>query len=177
MNRAFLLWATGQDRPGFVASITGHLFKLGCNLEDSSMMRLGSEFAMFVIFSSRKPIREVDFKSIKTLPDLNIGLKSLSHRLARFTPPKRDGFIVRVYGPDHTGIVYHVTRCLSKHRFNITDLSTHRTTGGKTPGYILLIEGELLHKKAISPLKKALRILEGKLKTKISFEPLTLQSF
>jgi glycine cleavage system transcriptional repressor len=46
----YLLLAAGPDRLGIVASVTRVLYRHGCNLADSSMTRLGNEFAMLVIF-------------------------------------------------------------------------------------------------------------------------------
>lgn len=173
----YLLWASGNDRPGFVASIVKTLFELDCNLEDSSMMRLGSEFAAFLIFTAQREITEETFFVHKKNFDLKLGLKKISKKQAEFTPIRNQSYIVRVFGQDQTGIVYHITQCLAKHAFNITDLSTHRTTGGKTPGYILLLEGELLKKKNLTALKNDLKKISTKLKTRISIDPLVSHSF
>src|SRR5256714_15505626 len=42
----------GVDRPGIVASVTGALAGLGCNLEDVSTSLLRGHFAMVVEFSA-----------------------------------------------------------------------------------------------------------------------------
>lgn len=175
-KRSYLLWVTGADRPGFVAAVTKKLFQLGCNLEDSSMMRLGTEFAMFLILSTEKSLVESDFSALKKSVGLRIGLKKISHFQANYKSASRSLFIVRVYGPDHPGIVYRVTDCLAKHGFDISDLSTHQTTAGKKAGYILLIEGELRASGAASRLRRSLKGLGRLTKTKISFDPLPTAS-
>ncbi len=48
MKHYAFLWAIGPDRFGIVSALTRLLYKHHCNLEDSSMMRLGSEFGVFV---------------------------------------------------------------------------------------------------------------------------------
>ncbi len=140
------------------------------------MMRLGSEFAMFIIFTSGRELTVKNFDSLKKTADLSVALKKLSAKLARFTPAKKESYIVRVHGHDQPGIVHHLTQCLAKHSFNITDLSTHRTIQGREAGYIVLLEGELLKSSYLTPLRNDLRKLETRLKTHISIDPVSAQS-
>jgi len=84
MSHHYVLWAFGADRPGIVSGITEVLFKNKCNLEDSSMMRLGSEFGVLLIFSSNKPLGRLRFPK-----GLNIGFKPIAAHLARFKPVKK----------------------------------------------------------------------------------------
>ena len=73
-------------------------------------------------------------------------------------------------------MVFHLTQCLAKHGFNITDLSTHRTTQGRLPGYIVLLEGELLETNHLKPLQRDLVRMAKRLKTHISIGPISTQS-
>lgn len=173
MARHYLLWCTGEDRPGIVATLTKILYEKGCNLEDSSMMRLGREFSIFVILSSKKQLDKSLFAALEK-HGLTVGLKPITTRQAKFVPAPRSLSIISVHGPDRPGIVYRVTHCLADHRFNITDLSTHRTGAGKKTGYILFIEGEISPSKEAS-LKKALRALQSSLKTTITFRGVNSQ--
>ena len=176
MNNHYLLWASGKDQPGIVAAITEVLFRKKCNLEDSSMMRLGSEFGVLLIFSSNKKIsfnsQKELFSGVEKKWKLNIGLKPISAKEARFLPFKTKPFLVTVLGADQAGIVYKVTRQLGQHGFNVTDLTTHRTTSGKKPGYILFIEGEISKKENLIKIKRGLQSLQKKLKSKISIHPI-----
>lgn len=173
----YLLSATGKDHPGFVSELTKVLFEQRCNLEDSSMMRLGSEFGIFLIFTSKKILTEMSFQSLRKEPDLSLTFKKISARLARFTPSKKESYIIRIHGQDQPGIVYHVTKSLAAHGFNITDLSTHRTVKGRLPGYIVLIEGELSNKTRLNSFEKDLRKIAGRLKTRVSIDSIPAQSF
>ena len=51
----FAVSVVGADRPGIVAGITEALYKLGCNIADSSCAMLVGEFAMILIISRKKP--------------------------------------------------------------------------------------------------------------------------
>ncbi len=44
-----LLSALGKDRPGIVAGISEVLVRADCNIEDSSMTRLGESFACMLV--------------------------------------------------------------------------------------------------------------------------------
>ncbi len=172
MREYFLLWTIGPDRPGIVAEVSKILFENGCNLEDSSMMRLGSEFGILLIFTSTKKISPRAFSKLETKYSLSIGLKKISKQLASFKPYKDSTLLVTVYGFDKPGLVYHVTKCLAQQKFNISDLSTHRTTGGGKPGYMLFIEGEPKNGKENKTMERALDTLAKKLDVRISIKPI-----
>jgi glycine cleavage system transcriptional repressor len=165
----YFLSAVGSDRPGLVAKVSGVLFAAGCNLEDSSMMRLGSEFGMFAIFTANKPVLLSSIRKHSDFQKLFVDLKPISAREAKFVKARGASWIIRVHGADQPGLVYRVTACLAEHRFNITDLSTHRTQGA-VPGYMLFIEGEPFAR-TTPRLSKALTGLAEKLQTHISFGP------
>ncbi|NIQ02534.1 MAG: amino acid-binding ACT, partial [Nitrospinaceae bacterium] len=44
-----MLSLVGKDQPGLVARVSAALCKAGCNLGDSSMARLGSNFTIMVM--------------------------------------------------------------------------------------------------------------------------------
>ena len=172
MAQRYLLWATGADRPGIVAAVTAVLYRTGCNLEDSSMMRLGGEFGIMVIFSApaRKPIGRFKeaFQSVARRFRLALDLKPLTTKEARFRPAGRHLAMVTVQGPDHPGIVHGVCAVLADHRFNITDLSSHRTTRGPRAGFILLVEGEVPGPATFGRLERALARRQKDLRAKIT---------
>ena len=51
MKQWFALSAIGRDRPGIVADLAELIYECDCNLEDSSMTILGSEFAVLLLLS------------------------------------------------------------------------------------------------------------------------------
>src|SRR5256712_13402634 len=55
MVRWFALSAIGLDRPGIVADLAELIYECDCNLEDSSMTILGSEFAVLLLLSGQGP--------------------------------------------------------------------------------------------------------------------------
>src|SRR5512144_2241422 len=51
MKRLFAISAIGRDRPGIVADLAELIYECDCNLEDSRMTVLGSEFAVLLLCS------------------------------------------------------------------------------------------------------------------------------
>ncbi len=172
----YLLFASGKDRPGIVAAVTEILFKNGANLEDSSMMKLGGEFGIFLIFTS--PKRDFLKDGVEALSEvrkryhLTLAVKEISKAEAEFIAPQRDLFLVKVMGEDRPGIVFKICRFLFKHGFNILDLETHRTEWGKKAGYILFIEGEFISKKAFQKAQKAVPAFQKSLNVKVQIDPI-----
>src|SRR6185295_635872 len=55
MKRWFALSAIGRDRPGIVADLSELIYECDCNLEDSSMTILGTEFAVLLLLTGEGP--------------------------------------------------------------------------------------------------------------------------
>jgi glycine cleavage system transcriptional repressor len=176
MKNYYLLWAVGPDKPGIVSEVSKLLYEKGGNLEDSSMMRLGSEFGILLIFTSTKNFTPKMFSALEKKFSLSVGLKKISPKLASFQPLKKASALVTVYGADRPGLVFEVTSLLARQRFNITDLSTHRTTKGPAAGYILLIEGEMKQSGDQKKLESTLGALGKKLDVRISVQEIETSS-
>jgi glycine cleavage system transcriptional repressor len=54
MKKWFALSAIGRDRPGIVADLAELIYECDCNLEDSSMTLLGSEFAVLLLLTGEE---------------------------------------------------------------------------------------------------------------------------
>ena len=137
MRRWFALSAIGRDRPGIVADLAELIYECDCNLEDSSMTLLGSEFAVLLLLSGEG----VDLER-----RLSVGLKRLEweSRLTVFfrplegePPAAAAGEGTRVLecvvtGIDKAGIVARVARTLTEHGANITALHTQTRPGAES---------------------------------------------
>ena len=147
MRRWFALSAIGRDRPGIVADLAGLIYECDCNLEDSSMTVLGSEFAVLLLLSCEG--EDVERR-------LSAGCKRLEweKRLTVFFrplegdgPPRPAGtpgapIECAVTGVDKAGIVARVARVLADHGVNIIALSTQSRPEPEsgTPIYTMRIQ-------------------------------------
>ena len=128
MKRWFALSAIGLDRPGIVADLAELIYECDCNLEDSRMTLLGSEFAVLLLLSGQGS--EVERR-------LSAGCKRLEweKRLTVFFRPLEGDAVAAAdvpgrllecvaTGVDKAGIVARMARALADHRVNIEDLHT-----------------------------------------------------
>lgn len=140
-----MLTAIGKDRPGIVAGVSGVLFEKGCNIEDSTMARLGGDFAIMLMLRLPEGVTarqiEPDLSPLRDDLKLTVQLTDIRPEDAMESPdvPKR---VISVYGADKKGIVAQITRHLADHSVNITNLTTHVVHHAQ-PLYIMLIEVEI----------------------------------
>lgn len=143
----FAVTILSQDRPGIVADTTEVLFRLGCNIEDSSCAMLGGDFAMILIVSHEKPFsgsRLTDeFKALRKLTGLAAYVRTIAE--IEVCPIKKEGelCLISVYGADQPGIVCRVARTLADRLINITDLNTRLIGTKEEPVYVLMLEAVL----------------------------------
>jgi glycine cleavage system transcriptional repressor len=127
MKRWFALSAIGRDRPGIVADLAELIYECDCNLEDSSMTILGSEFAVLLLLSGEGAEVESRLgaacKRLEWEKRLTVFFRPLEDDPAAH--PRRGGVLECVVsGVDKAGIVARVARTLADHGVNITALQT-----------------------------------------------------
>ncbi len=145
MKKIVVLTAVGSDKPGIVAGVTGKLYELGCNLEETSMTRLRNEFAMIMLISIPDPMTTNKLQEELTLITkklgLSINLRELSDKdINQAYSTGKPNHILTVYGIDKPGIVYNIAQILAQKQINITDLQTQTTTSAKRDLYALILE-------------------------------------
>jgi glycine cleavage system transcriptional repressor len=128
MKRWFALSAIGLDRPGIVADLAELIYECDCNLEDSSMTILGSEFAVLLLLSGEGTDVErrlgAACKRLEWEKRLTVFFRPLEGDPAA-RPLRRGGALECVVtGVDKAGIVARVARTLADHGVNITALQT-----------------------------------------------------
>ena len=173
----FAVTIISKDRPGIVADVSEVLFRLGCNIEDSSCTMLGGDFAMILVVSHEKPFTKAkltdEFKLLHERTGLQIHVRSLTEE--EICPLKDEGelCLVSVYGSDQPGIVYRVTRALADKRVNITDLNTRLIGTKEEPVYVLMLEAILPASLAIEDVEALLDNLKKELQVEIGVRPIT----
>ena len=128
MKRHFALSAIGRDRPGIVADLAELIYECDCNLEDSRMTILGSEFAVLLLLSGNGADVErrlaAGCKRLEWEKRLTVFFRPLDGDAP--AAPERPGSLLEcvVTGVDKAGIVARVARTLADQRINIEDLRT-----------------------------------------------------
>jgi glycine cleavage system transcriptional repressor len=177
-NRAhFAVTIISKDRPGIVADTTEVLFRLGCNIEDSSCTMLGGDFAMILIVTHEKPFTKSrlsdEFRILQEQTGLVVHLRTLHED--EIYPVKDEGelCLISVYGSDQPGIVFRVTRALADLKVNITDLNTRLTGTREAPVYILMLEAILPKHLSIEHTSELLEPLRRELAVEIGVRAIT----
>lgn len=128
MKRWFALSAIGRDRPGIVADLAELIFECDCNLEDSSMTILGSEFAVLLLLSGEATDLErrlgAACKRLEWEKRLTVFFRPLDGEPAPPIPSGASAMECVVTGVDKAGIVARVARALAELGINITALGT-----------------------------------------------------
>jgi glycine cleavage system transcriptional repressor len=128
MRRWFAMSAIGHDRPGIVADLAELIFECDCNLEDSRMTILGSEFAVLLLLSGAGPDVErrltAGCKRLEWEKRLTVFFRPLDSPAAETASSRGTLLECVVTGVDKAGIVARVARTIAEHHANITDLAT-----------------------------------------------------
>ncbi len=146
--KKFTLTAVGRDQTGIVSRLTQVLYKYKINIEDSSMTRLGSEFAVILIMTAPS-----DLDSAKLLDSLSKVEKEVGLSIQFKEMDEEDtgetltgNYLITVYGADTEGIVFKTTNLLAELGVSITDLNSKKGAGkdsGDKDIYIMVIEANI----------------------------------
>ncbi len=172
----FAVTIIGKDRPGIVADAAEVLYRLGCNVEDSSCTMLGGDFAMILIVSHEKPFAKArladEFRTLQEM-GLSVQVRALHEDEVCYRPPRGELCLVSVYGSDRPGIVYRVTRELADRGINITDLNTRLIGSKEEPVYVMMLEAALPEGLTVSDAEGLLETLKKELNVEISVRVIT----
>ena len=173
----FAVTIIGKDSPGIVAGAAEVLYRLGCNIEDSSCTMLGGQFAMILIISHKKPFSKSqlleDFKVFGESMQLSVFVRILSKDEIRYEVPSGEICMVSVYGSDQPGIVYRVTKELAARRINISDLNTKLIGTPEEPVYVLMLEAVLPEGIDVEEVSRLLEKLKKELNVEIGVRSVT----
>ncbi len=129
MKHWYALSAIGRDRPGIVADLAELIYDCDCNLEDSSMTILGSEFAVLLLLSSTSADSErllaSGCKRLEWEKRLTVFFRPLdAEPVAYGARVRARPYTLQAVGVDRAGIVAKIARCLSDHDVNIAEMTT-----------------------------------------------------
>jgi glycine cleavage system transcriptional repressor len=178
MKRWFALSAIGHDRSGFVADLAELIYECDCNLEDSSMTILGSEFAVLLLLSGQGPDIERQLstacKRLEWEKRLTVFFRPLESEPARSgTGERMPSYELQATGVDKAGIVARVARCLADHGINITHMQTHSRPepGSGTTIYTMQITMDVPSTVAIAAVQQRLEHIADELHIHIDLLP------
>lgn len=145
--KKFTLTAVGKDKTGIVSSVTETLYRHNVNIEDSTMTRLASEFAIILIMTAPDDTDSSallsDLKEVENKIGLTIQFKEIENKTNEAVTGNH---LITVYGADQAGIVYKTAKLLSDNDISITDLESKKGSGKVEDDknvYIMVIEANI----------------------------------
>lgn len=173
----FAVTIISKDRPGIVADTTEVLYRLGCNIEDSSCTMLGGDFAIILIVTHEKPFSKAlladEFRLLHERTGLLVNLRTLHEDEIRHQQQDGELCLISVYGSDQPGIVYRVTRTLADRAVNITDLNTRLIGTTEAPVYVLMLEALLPTGMSVEEVAALLAPIREELQVEIGVRAIT----
>jgi glycine cleavage system transcriptional repressor len=180
MKQWFALSAIGRDRPGIVADLAELIYDCNCNLEDSSMTILGSEFAVLLLLTGEGGTVEEHLSSackrLEWEKRLTVFFRPLEGEPIPYgSSQNADQWQLQAVGVDKAGIVAKIARCLAKHAVNITQMSTQSRPepGTGTPIYTMRITLDVPGEVDPGVLREQLETVAADLHIDLSLKPET----
>jgi glycine cleavage system transcriptional repressor len=143
MSKYISLTAIGKDKFGIVSTITEVLYREKCNIEDSTMTILHGQFAMILIIRLHSDISKNMLLSKLKKYSKSLNLSLFCTDINSYTPKKhlsKNTFVISIYGPDKTGIVYNISKYLADNKINITDVQTILSKHDVQNTYMMVVE-------------------------------------
>ncbi len=167
----------GKDRTGIVAGVAEVLFRLGCNIADSSCTMLAGEFAMILIVSHPRPFSKTklhdELKTVCDILGMSLAVRSLHADEVQRQETSDEICMISVYGADQPGIVYRVTHELAALGVNIMDLNTKLIGTSEEPVYVMMLEAAIPYGQTPEGLEGLLGTLKKELNVEIGVRIVT----
>lgn len=178
MSGTVVLTAIGRDKVGIVAAVSELLYKLGCNLLDSSMTLLRGEFAIILMVElpEERSVQELEdeLPAMARELDLTLNVRELSADELKEHTASGVPHMISVYGADRPGIVASITRKLADLGVNITDVETKSTGDGRKQVFVMLLEVMVPEVLPTPELESALKGVSDALAVDVSVQQLEI---
>ncbi len=140
MTHWYMLSVVGKDRPGIVSHVTSALYEGGCDLGETSMIRLGDSFTIMMMVRHDGTVKSLQYllATVAESMGLHVHVDKMDGHLHRHVDPDVH---ITVYGADRPGIVAHVTGALAEAGLNIINLDSDVGGSEDKPIYIMYIDG------------------------------------
>lgn len=132
MSQLIVISALGQDRTGVVQDLTKVILGNECNIEESRMTTLGSEFAMLMLVSGNWAALNKLEQSVRKLgneKDLTLTIKQTD---IKASSTDRMPYAVDIVSLDQQGIVFNLANFFASRDIEIADVATRSYAAAHT---------------------------------------------
>lgn len=157
----------GPDKPGIVANISGFVTSNNGNIEESRMIRLGSEFSIIMMISISSQFQENLSKDLESIEGIKFYFTETKKLPTNDTPTH----VINLNGGDTEGIVHKMSDVLTSMGINIIELITDTSNAPVTGVTVFQMTARInLGDTLLVDLKNKLDYLEKKLGLDISLD-------
>lgn len=138
MGNLVLITARGQDQVGLIASLTGALFDLGANLEDTSFHSIAGQFDYQAsgLFPEGLTTSEIEaaLRDIEQLETVDLSV-TLTGEAVIQSSDATVTHLISVRGTDRPGLVARISEVLTQYQANIVRMNSHKLDQAGAPSY------------------------------------------
>jgi len=157
----------GPDKPGIVASISGIVTSNNGNIEESRMIRLGSEFSIIMMISIPNEFEKKLSDDLELIDGIKFYLTQTKKLPSNHTPTH----VIHLTGGDTEGIVHKMSDVLTSMGINIIEIITDTKNAPITGATIFQMMAKInLDATTVSELSDRLNTLEKKLGLDITLD-------
>lgn len=157
----------GPDKPGIVASISGIVTSNNGNIEESRMIRLGSEFSIIMMISIPNEFEKKLSDDLELIDGIKFYLTQTKKLPSTHTPTH----VIHLTGGDTEGIVHKMSDVLTSMGINIIEIITDTKNAPITGATIFQMMAKInLEATTVSELSDRLNTLEKKLGLDITLD-------
>ena len=157
----------GPDKPGIVASISGIVTSNNGNIEESRMIRLGSEFSIIMMISIPNEFEKKLSDDLELIDGIKFYLTQTKKLPSNHTPTH----VIHLTGGDTEGIVHKMSDVLTSMGINIIEIITDTKNAPITGAIIFQMMAKInLEATTVSELSGRLNKLEKKLGLDITLD-------
>ncbi len=150
----------GPDKPGIVSAISGIITSNNGNIEESRMIRLGSEFSVIMMISIQEKNEVKLSEELESIDGIKFYLTE-TKKLPTLDSPTH---IVSLTGGDTEGIVHKMTDVFTSMGINIIEITTDTKNAPVTGSTVFEMTAKIsLESDDLEKLSETLQFLEKKL--------------
>ena len=166
-----IVTAVGDDRPGLVGELTGHLRAAGANILDSRMVNLRGRFAIIVLLEAADTAgirRSFPAAAEKIGMTVQVAGHGAAPVAGRGLP-----FRLKTYSLDQPGLVHQVSEVLRRHGVNIEELTARQESAAFAGDALFIMEMRLTvpAEVGVRKLRGDLEVACEKLNADMDLEP------
>ena len=134
----------GSDKPGIVSHLTGIITSHGGNIEESRMVKLGTDFTSMILISISSEWIESLTVALNGIQNLQISIQKTSPFILDTAIPQCNIYLT---GADNEGLVHKIAEILLEKGINIEEMETSTENAPMSGTILFNMDARVSHPK------------------------------